>query len=467
MLYIDRGIQTPIYEQIYTAFRQKILSGSLQFGDKLPATRKLAAELSVGRNTVDKAYQQLVTEGYVTAAIGSGFIVNKITPDYHIPGRVNIKIPARDPQPQSVPIRYDFAYGVIDNSIFPYKQWRKSINTAITLAEASPCINYPARQGEPALQQSLAHYLQQSRGVRCDASQVIITCGHQHSMEILANMFEHSGRRFAMEDPGYDGVRIVFRNHNYKVIPVPLEKDGISIESLATLETDLLCLTPSHQFPTGVVLSIAKRRKLIQWAFTSNSYILEDDYDSELRYDTNPIPSLQSLDNHDRTIYTGTFSKSLSPSLRVAYIVLPQSLMDTYRRYYHRYNSQVSALHQIALADFIASGSYEKHINRLRTFYRKRQNALLTAIQEVFGNTAVVSGERAGMHILLTIKTPLPQDELIKRAENIGIRIYSPIANYIYPADCPRSQILLGFATIPAHKCKSILEELQHAWNST
>lgn len=466
MLYIDKEIQTPIYEQIYTSLMQEILSGSLTFGDKLPATRKLAIELSVGRNTVDKAYQQLVAEGYVTATVGSGFTVNKIAPEFPIPNQANFGTHTDEPKTPSFSMRYDFAYGAIDNSIFPHKQWRKSINNALTLMESYSCINYPNRQGEISLRQSISHYLKRSRGVCCNASQVIITCGHQHSMEIIANMFEHSSKRFAMEDPGYDGIRIVFQNHNYQVIPVPVEKDGVSIESLEDLNTDLLYLTPSHQFPTGVVLSIVKRRKLLQWAFNTNSYLIEDDYDSELRYDTNPIPSLQSLDNHDRTIYTGTFSKSLSPSMRVAYLVLPHSLMATYKHYYHRYNSQVSVLYQTALSDFISSGNYEKHMNRLRTFYRKRQNALLTAVHEVFGNTAIISGEGAGMHILLTIKNSLSQNELIKRAENIGIKVYSPLANYMNPTDCPCSQILLGFATIPTCKSKAILEELYHAWNN-
>lgn len=466
-IYIDKDEKTPIYEQIYTFLKQRILSGSLKFDDKLPATRRLSAELSIGRNTVDKAYQQLVTEGYVTSKAGSGFSVNKIPIEFSISNQANFSSHTYEPQIQSFPTRYDFAYGAIDNSIFPYKQWRRSINYALNLMESYSCIHYPSRQGESSLRQSISSYLQRSRGVRCNASQVIITCGHQHSMEVIANMFEHSSKRFAMEDPGYDGVRIVFQNHNYQLTPIPVEKDGISIEPIKVLNTDhLLYLTPSHQFPTGVILPIAKRRKLIHWAFNTNSYLIEDDYDSELRYDTNPIPSLQSLDIHARTIYTGTFSKSLSPSIRVAYIVLPDSLMDTYSRYYRRYNSQVPALHQIALADFIASGNYEKHINRLRTFYRKRQNTLLIALREVFGNTAFISGEGAGKHILLTLKNSLSQDDLIKRAEDIGIRVYSTKEHYMNPMDCPHSQILLGFSIVPTRDLKSILEELHHAWNN-
>lgn len=464
LIYIDKDSQIPIYEQIYISLRKKILSGSLEFGDKLPATRKLASELSVCRNTVDKAYQQLAAEGYATAIVGSGFTVNKIALEFSNPHRADFRTYTDKPKTQLPSIRYDFAYGALDNCIFPHKQWRKSINNALTIMESYSYINYPSRQGELSLRQNISRYLQRSRGVSCNASQVVITCGHQHSMEIIANMFEHSNKRFAMEDPGYDGVRIVFQNHNYQLIPIPIEKDGVSFNSIQDLTTELVYLTPSHQFPTGVVLSIAKRHKLLQWAFNTNTYLIEDDYDSELRYETNPIPSLQSLDIHDRVIYAGTFSKSLSPSMRVAYLVLPHSLIDTYKRYYHRYNSQVSFLHQAALSDFISNGHYEKHINRLRTFYRKRQNAFLAALHEVFGNTAIISGEGAGMHILLTIKSSLSQDELIKRAETIDIRVYPTAANYMNPTDCPYSQILLGFATIPPCKFKVILDELYRAW---
>lgn len=464
---IDKDEKMPIYEQIYTFLRQKILAGSLKFDDKLPATRKFAAELSIGRNTVDRAYQQLVTEGYVTSKIGSGFSVNKIPIEFPVSSQVSSSDHfLEETKNQSVSIRYDFAHGAIDNSIFPHKQWRKSINQALNLIESCSCIHYPSRQGEPSLRQSISSYLQRSRGVSCDASQVIITSGQQYSMKIIANLFEHSSKCFAMEDPGYNGIRIVFQNHNYQVIPVPVEKDGICIESIQNLSTDLLYLTPSHQFPTGAVLSIAKRHKLLQWASDTNSYLIEDDYDSELRYDIKPIPSLQSLDNQDRTIYTGTFSKTLSPSLRVAYLVLPQSLMDRYHHYYYRYNSQVPFLLQAALSDFISSGNYEKHINRLRTLYRKRQKALIAALGTFFGNTAVISGEGAGKHILLTLKSSLSQDELIKRAEKIGIRVYSTKVNYMNPTDCPHAQILLGFAIIPTCDLNSAIEELHHAWNN-
>lgn len=463
MLYIDRDSDLPLYEQIYAAFVREILAGALASGDRLPATRILAEELSVGRNTVDKAYQQLAAEGYIESRIGSGFTVNEI------PLQLDMGTPAHSFEPQAEPsprkaARYDFAYGSVDNAVFPHDQWRKSVNNALTAMELDPDIQYPCRQGEPALRREIARYLQRSRGVVCSPDQMVITCGQQHSMEMIANIFENTGKRFAMEEPGYDGIRAIFANHRFRLCPVPVEPDGISMKAVRKLDADLLYVTPSHQFPTGAVLPIGKRRQLLSWAQETNTYIIEDDYDSELRYHTNPIPALQSLDIHDRTIYTGTFSKSLAPSMRTAYIVFPKSLVPAYKAYYQRYNAQVPPLHQLALADFIASGNYERHINRLRTIYRKKQAALLSGLETIFGDSISVCGGGAGIHLLLNVKSPFSQNQLIERAESIGIRFYSTEVLYIEPENCPRSQLLLGFPTIPVEAFTGILEDLKQVW---
>lgn len=463
MLYIDRNSNTPLYEQIYTALIKEIVSGALAAGDLLPATRKLSQELSVGRNTVDKAYQQLAAEGYIQPRTGSGFRVNRLPLElFTQTSAAPVSHESREKTPE--PARYDFAYGSMDSSIFPYAQWRKSLNQALDSLELSETLRYPCRQGELALRHELARYLQRSRGVVCAPSQIVITCGHQHSMEIIANMFDGNDWSFAMEEPGYDGIRAVFANHSCRIIAVPVESDGVCLKSLENRKAHLLYVTPSHQFPTGAVLPVAKRKQLLLWAEEQDAYLIEDDYDSELRYYTNPIPAMQSLDLYGRTIYTGTFSKSLAPFMRLAYIVLPEALMERYLSYYHRYNSQVSPLHQLALADFIREGYYERHINRLRTVYRKKQAALLSAIDQVFGNQISVSGGGAGIHLLLNVKSPLSQEELIERAETVGIRFYSTKVLYMNEENCPRSQLLLGFPTVPDEAFPQIMTDLQRVW---
>lgn len=486
MIYIDRNSQIPLYEQLYDALVEEILSGAMAAGHRLPATRKLSAELSIGRNTVDKAYQQLAAEGYVQAKVGSGFVVNQIPLDFHKASMTDTyrenrmkmqavsleageaaQTVAEPAHPQKVEqeAEYDFAYGSMDNTVFPYTQWRKSVNTVLTRLELCKTLHYPCRTGEPELREAIAKYLRRSRNVECLPEQVVITCGQQHSMEIIANMFRQREKTFAMEEPGYDGIRTIFANHDYELIPVPVEQDGISIEALEQIDATLLYVTPSHQFPTGGVLPIAKRQQMLQWAVKKDCYIIEDDYDSELRYYTNPIPAMQSLDGNQKIIYTGTFSKSLAPSMRLAYIVFPQTLLKQYYGYYQRYNSQVTPLHQLALADFIETGNYERHINRLRTLYRKKHEVLMNAITEVFGERVKVYGGGAGIHMMLDVDSPLPQEELIRRAEAVGIRFYSTSVLYLDETNCPKNQLLLGFPTVPTDQFHHILETLWRVWD--
>ena len=460
MLYIDKTSSTPIYEQLYSALIEAILSGALKPGATLPATRRLSEDLSISRNTVNRAYQQLTAEGYIQPRAGSGFTVNRI------PSGTGISqtSPEFQPLPQPVPFRYDFDYGNIDNQTFPYKQWRKSMNRVLDAAEVCPSILYPHYMGEALLREEVARYLYRSRSVKCSPEQVIITCGHQHSVEILANIFAASGKRCAMEDPGYDGIRSVFVNHNYTMEYIPVEADGIVTDEVISKPLDLLYVTPSHQFPTGAVLSVTKRLQLLEWAHETGAYIIEDDYDSELRYHTDPIPSLQSLDQHERVIYTGTFSKALSPAIRIAYIVLPHDLLPQYHDFYQLYGSQVSPLHQLALADFIAEGHFERNINRLRLLYRKKQEALQEAIEEIFGDRIHVSGEGAGLHLMLDIDTDTAPAELIRQAASIDIKLYPVEPYYADPADAPKCQIQFGFPTIPLEKFRPILQELKELW---
>lgn len=460
MFYIDKSGSAPIYEQLYSALIKSIVSGSFAPGSALPATRKLAEDLSISRNTVNKAYQQLAAEGYIQPRTGSGFTVNDIPAEALPPEQSR----SFEPLPPAIPLRYDLDYGNIDNGTFPYRHWRKSVNRVLDAAENCPSILYPHYMGEAPLREEVARYLYRSRNVVCTPEQVIITCGHQHSVEILANLFESGEKRCAMEDPGYDGIRSVFTNHHYEMQYISVEEDGLSVKEVTAHPLDLLYITPSHQFPTGAVLSVAKRVQLLEWAHATGAYIIEDDYDSELRYYTNPIPSLQSLDQHSRVIYTGTFSKALSPAMRIAYIVLPQQLLPRYHQYYELYGSQVSPLHQLALADFIAHGHFERNINRLRTLYRKKQDTLKAAIEDTFGNRVKVSGDGAGLHLLLDIDTDIPPEILMEKAAAAEIKLYSVKPYYADPSKAPKCQLQFGFPTIPLERFNDLLAELKKIW---
>lgn len=468
MIYLEKEEGKPLYEQLYVRFVEDIMSGALKAGEKLPSTRMLAEELSVSRNTVDRAYQQLVAEGYVHAMVRSGFTVSSIPLDFNYGKKCDIRL-GKDEEgiktPQAhAPVKYDFSYGSMDNSVFPYRQWRKSLINVLGKMEAAGDIGYPDRLGEISLRREISRYLKNARDVKCDPSQIVITSGQQHSMEMIANIFEEGRKYFIMEEPGYDGIRKVFENHRYDIKPVPVEQDGIETGLLGHVNSSLLYVTPSHQFPTGAVTSIAKRRQLLQWAEDTDSYIIEDDYDSELRYVTKPIPAMQALDVCDRTIYTGTFSKSLAPVMRTAYIVFPPGLMQRFMSYYQRYNSQVNTLHQLTLADFIASGSYQRHISRLRNNYRKKLNILMEAVDRVMGDKVKITGGDAGIHILMQVKSRFSIDQLLEKAEAEGIRLYDTRALYFRRGNCPANQLLLGFPTIPESAVEAIMEKLAEVW---
>ena len=462
MLYLDKTSSVSIYEQIYSYYVEEILNGHLTAGMRLPATRRLAEDLAISRNTADRAYQQLKAEGYISSVTGSGFTVNDIPSGAsRLKSEPLIRPPRKEPAP-----RYDFIYGSMSAEVFPYRKWAQCSSEILTELENGTIIPYPEHIGEFSLRAELCKYLYRARGVNASPDQVIITCGQQHSMEIICNMFPDR-REFAMEEPGYDGIRQVFDNHGYRIIPIPVEDDGIDISRLEEISAGLLYLTPSHQFPAGPVLSIAKRRQLIEWAGESDTYIIEDDYDSELRYYTNPIPSMQSMDTHQHIIYTGTFSKSLSPAMRTAYIVLPEALLDRFYDYYRRYNSLVTPLHQLILARFMADGHYERHINRLRTLYRKKMDMLRAAIEDVFGNRVEILGGEAGLHILLRVDTDLSSEELISRAGAKDIRLYSTRACYTDPENAPEHELMMGFPTVSEHDFPMIMQTLKRIWESS
>ncbi|MBQ0079770.1 MAG: PLP-dependent aminotransferase family protein, partial [Eubacterium sp.] len=351
----------------------------------------------------------------------------------------------------------------MDNTLFPYNLWRKCVNNVLYHLETRSAMDYPSRIGELRLRKEIAAYLKRARDVNCSPEQIVITGGQQYSMVIIADMFRDN-KKFTMEDPGYDGIRHIFANHEFKITGAPVDENGIILDTLENLDTKLLYLTPSHHFPTGGVIPVGNRYKLIDWAERNDAYIIEDDYDSELRYYTNPVPSLQSLDTRDRVIYTGCFSKSLAPSMRIAYIVLPPSLMERYNAYYHRYHSQVDVIHQLTLAEFMASGHYDRHINKLRTNFKRKQEIIIDSLHRTFGSRVSIRGEGAGIYLIIRIDGPFNQEELVARAKAAGILVYPTRACYMNVADCPENELLMGFATLDPESIDQILATLKEVW---
>ena len=347
------------------------------------------------------------------------FPVHKKTEVCSDPALKNISCQVDEP----VSCQNVFDYGSIDSCIYPHRAWRRSISHALDILEIKNGHLYPPRTGIHELKEAILSYLTKSRGVHCLPEQIVITGGHQYSMEIIANIFENSSKRFLMEEPGYDGIRQVFANHHYDITGIPVEKDGIATKDLLNYQGDLLYVTPSHQFPLGVVLPVKKRLELIHWAAQNNCYLIEDDYVNEIRYRSNPLPSLQSLDTKNVVIYTGTFSKSLSPDLRISYI-----------------------------------------ISRLRIYYKKKQAALCNCITEIFKEKAVIYGQGAGLHLLLSVDTPLSTSEMIQSAQKQNIVVYPISQHYLIPENCLKSTVLLGLSCIPTEKYPAVIQKLYDCW---
>lgn len=465
MINLNRTSHHALYEQLYLQIKNDITTGMIAPDSRLPATRTLADELGISRNTVTAAYYQLELEGYLHAVKGSGFYVNSLL-KLDLINNTSLENPSfslvQDNNDRGI-CKYDFQYGNIDANIFPTNSWRKCIISSFDKIADQTYLSYTDKQGEFRLRTSISTYLYQTRGVRCTPKQILITSGHQHSLQLLTELLPKEKYSVSLEEPGYDGTRAIFEMNKYNMNTVHLEDDGIFIDDISTLENTLLYVTPSHQFPTGCVYSISKRLEILNWASKHNSYIIEDDYDSELRYHMMPVPSLQSLDHSERTIYLGTFSKSLSPDLRIAYVVLPEHVLKNYNEIFKLINCTVPKHLQIALAEFFENGSYERHINMLKTHYKKKYDLIYSYIKKTFGKKAAIQGSSAGLHLLLSINSPYGQHQIIKRALDCDVQVYPTDIYWKNKKDCPQNQILLGFSSIHIHDIPTAIEKLHQA----
>lgn len=423
MFILNSSDPMPLYKQLYNQIREHILSGKLPAESRLPSVRQMATELSASCNTVDGAYQELYAEGYIYSRPRSGYFVSALDQEvapHSISGkRSNNEY--RPPSPSRV--AYDFHPARLDPESFPIEIWRKCLLEGLR-RDIRELSHYGELQGDLALRRSIRSYLEKSRGVICDPDQIVVSAGLHQSLEIVAHLLQDKHATVAVENPGYHLPRTVFQNHGYKISPVPVRPSGIDLNRLKAGSASIVYVTPSHQLPLGCVMPVANRLALIDWAESGGRYIIEDDYDSELRYQGNPIPSLQGLRPTGNIIYSGTFSKILSPALRLSYLVLPYSLLASYRQLYEGYNSSVSLVEQRAMTGFMEQGHWERHIRRMRTVYKKKHDMLLRSVETCFGGRAVVIGQGAGLHVVIRLpETPFSEAEIIERARQEGIHL--------------------------------------------
>lgn len=444
----DTNSTQPLYMQIYKYIKDEVLSGRMQPGSKLPSIRNLAKDLNLSKNTIEAAYDQLIAEGYIKSIDRSGVYVEKI--ERELRPRKLAPTPS-DEEPIDInhtySFKYNFSSGLIDTSAFPYVQFKKVLNQCLN-ENSRELLLYGDHRGDYGLRLEIAKYLHYSRGVMCKPDQIIISSGTQQSLTTLCHVLSRFKYTLGFEEPGYKGARSVFSHFNYNIIPIPLEPDGIDIEALKKTDAKLAYVTPSHQFPCGMVMSVAKRISLIKWAKENSGYIIEDDYDGEFKSKGKPIPSLQGLDGSQRVIYVGNFSKSLMPSMRISYIVLPPSLLEIYEESYKVYEQPVSRIIQKSLEIFMKEGYWDKHLKRARILYRKKQELLIDSINRSFGNRAEIIGADSGLHILLKVHTDLTEQHIIQEGFKRSLKVNQTSIHWINPPENSFPVLFLGFAGI-------------------
>lgn len=454
MFVLNNNGAEPLYQQLYQQIREHVLAGKLPPHAKLPSVRDLAAELATSRNTVEGAYQELLAEGYIYSKSRSGYFISELD-QQAAPLSLASQPHRRGDLSQPAPsYRFDFHPARLDPQSFPLALWRKSYLDCLR-ASGLELTQYGNPQGDWGLRCSIGSYLERSRGVVCEPDQIVICAGTQQSLEIVVQLLKTTHSSVAVENPGYHLPRAVFRHHGLGIVPIPLGPGGLDLEALKASAATLAYVTPSHQLPMGYVMPVAQRLTLIEWAESGGNFIIEDDYDSELRYLGKPIPSLQGLRPGGNIIYLGTFSKILSPALRLSYLVLPRPLLDRYRHLFQDYFSTVPLLEQKTLARFMAQGDWDRHIRRMRIVYKQKHQTLLRATEQHLGNRATLVSQGAGLHVVLRLcGDPCPEAELLRRCEAKSIRLLPFSAFYV--ADEPdATHLLLGFGGMTASEIEA------------
>ena len=458
---LDPASAVPLYEQLYRSLAAEMRAGTLTAGTRMPGKRRLAAELSVSVNTVDTAYQMLAAEGYLTARERSGFYVQEYLALPTRPEEVPPPVSAAPPEAAEPPVRFDLSTRGVDPGLFPFRTWARLQKE---LLYSAPELLTPGdARGDAALRQALAEYLAEYRGVQCDPEQLVVGAGLEYLLGLLAPLLPGPA---AVETPGYPRARQVLENNGVPCRCLPVDADGLSLTALSASDAAVCYVTPSHQFPTGVTMPAGRRAELLHWAARApgRRYIIEDDYDSEFRFDTRPLPSLQGMAGADGpVVYLSTCSRSLAPGIRIAYMVLPRQLLGAWQAKYRLYSGTVGRFEQQTLARFITGGYFTRHLARERTAYKARRDALVAALRTSFApEELTLAGLHTGLHLLAQLKDPPPDAALRAAARQYGVRC-SLLSDYDLTgtAHSAAGTLVLGYGSLPDADCAAAGERLK------
>ncbi len=461
MFDIQQSQNLPIYIQLYENIKKSIINGSMQEGEKLPSKRQLSQYLSISQTTVENAYAQLIDEGYIYSKPKSGFYISAIE-----------TLPFINENPAPSPQRsltsehnpqYAFKLGMVDQTHFPFEQFRKYAKEAFEEPQY-PLVEIGHRQGDYALRQQISQYLFHSRGVQATPEQVIVASSTEQLLSIITDLLP-SHSQFMLEDPIYPQVHQLLKRKHIPFRFIPVEKDGIAIESINQTEHNIVYITPSHQFPSGVTMRLNKRMQLLKWAHQSKDrFIIEDDYDSEFRYEGKPIPALQGLDQSGRVIYVSTFSKSISPSIRIAYAVLPEALLQRYHALQNLEGGTVPRHTQFMVTRFMQTNQFERHLNRMRKIYRQKRDKVLSTLKQ-YPELFTINGEKTGMHFIISIQNGWDEATCIRQLKANDIDIH-PLSDYSFDKVKGPPRFVLGFGGIPMDKIEAHTQQLIDSFNA-
>lgn len=462
-LQLQQDAEKPLYLQIYEHIKTEIINGNISSDFRLPSKRQLSTHLQCSLNTVQTAYSQLISEGYILSVVKKGYFACKLDNVVHLKTAFSYS----EKNSMILPsYKYDFSYHGVDKESFPFSTWRKISKDEIN-EYAVDLLKIGEPQGNLELRSCIANYLHHSRGVECNPAQIIVSSGTEFLLQQLIQLFDKNCT-FAIENPGYEKLNHIFKSNRAHFIPVSVDENGISLKELAESKADIVCVTPSHQFPTGNIMPVNRRINLLNWAHEKDErYIIEDDYDSEFKYSGKPIPSLQGLDKGKKVIYMGAFSKSLSPALRVSYMVLPEQLLNEYIEKLSFYICPVPAIEQKILSRFIKDGYFERHLNKMRNIYKTKREALTDAIGQLLP-FCDICGANAGLHLILKVKNGMNEARLISLARENSIKVYGISQYYFENPPCQNSvpSILLGFAGLSPKEIYDVVYALSLAWKS-
>lgn len=459
-LTIDLNSKSPLYEQIYEFIKNEIMNGRIECKTKLPSTRALAEHLQVSRSTVDMAYTQLISEGYIESIPYKGYYVSEVSLLYNFKETVR-QTEIKDESEQKKDV-IDFSPWGIDLENFPFNAWRK-ISKNLLSANNKELFAAGNSRGEYELRKTLAGYLYEARGVHCSPDKIILGAGNEYLLMLL-NQLMPGKPVIAMENPTYKKAYSVFKKNGNEIVPIVMDKKGMMIKELRKSNADIAYVMPSHQFPMGIVMPIKRRMELLEWTNEAeNRYIIEDDYDSEFRYKGKPIPSLQGVDVSDKVIYMGTFSKSVAPSIRMSYMVLPDKLLEDFNKNMAFYSQTLSKMDQLIVNEFIKGGYFERHLNKMRSIYKAKHDLLISLFKDN-KDMVQITGENSGLHILINVNNSMSEEKLIKNAENEGVCVYGLSNYYIEKPHFYKGTIILGFANLNEDEIVDGVRRLKKAW---